>query len=209
MKDKPNLSGWSVDRVKVSKMASHETLCFGAVVLKDDKPVGTAFNDGYGGQTFVTIKEEFLRVMTVPAGLTEHVDALVEDHVAVKDLARTHKRWMKEIMAKGRVFILNHAELKAWEAGTDHQESTMPPFRAYSRAYMDQWKSEDPNKGVEYTLYGEGSAKALWDMMLQCHYKWKALDDARTDAMLKAYEEKLKARKHDCPPASPQMPDGY
>ena len=191
MKDKPNLPGWGVDRVKVSKMASHETLCFGAEVTLDGKKVGTAFNDGYGGSTNVTLKG----VMTVPVGLAEHVDALVEDHVALKDLARTHKRWMKEIMAKGRVFILNHAERDAWEAGTDHQESSMPPFRTYSRAYMDQWKAEDPNKGVEYTLYGERSSKDLWDMMVQCHYKWKALQDARTDAMLKAYEEKLKARK--------------
>ena len=192
MTDKQNLSGWSVDRVKVSKMASHETLCFGCVVLKDGKQVGTAFNDGHGGSTGLTSKGG---VRWFEPGLAEHIDRLVEDHVAVKDLARTHKRWMKEIMAKGRVFILNHKELKAWEAGTDHQESTMPPFRAYSRAYMDQWKSEDPNNGVEYTLYGEGSSKALWDMMVQCHYKWKALDDARTDAMLKAYEEKLKERK--------------
>jgi hypothetical protein len=118
---------------------------------------------------------------------------------------------MKEIMAKGRVFILNHKELKAWEAGTDHQESTMPPFRAYSRAYMDQWKSEDPNNGVEYTLYGEGSSKDLWDMMVQCHYKWKALEDARVKKMLADYEAKLQARNHPYsdPPASPQMPDGY
>jgi hypothetical protein len=205
MNDKPNLSGWSVDRVKVSRMASHETLCFGAVVLKDGEPVGTAFNHGHGGPTHVTIKEEFLRVMTVPAGLADHVDRLVDDHVALKDLQRTHKRWMKEIMVKGRVFILNHDELKAWEAGTDHQESTMPPFRAYSN--LQNVKVLGP--AGEHFTYGEGSAKALWDMMVQCHYKWKALDDARTDAMLKAYEEKLKARQYDCPPASPQMPDGY
>jgi hypothetical protein len=208
MTDKNNLSGWSVDRVKVSRMASHETLCFGCVVLLDGKPVGTAFNEGHGGSTALTSKDG---ARFSDPGLAEHVDRLVEDHVALKDLARTHKRWMKEIMAKGRVFILNHKELKAWEAGTDHQESTMPPFRAYSRAYMDQWKSEDPNNGVEYTLYGEGSSKDLWDMMVQCHYKWKALEDARTDAMLKAYEEKLQARNHPYsdPPASPQMPDGY
>jgi hypothetical protein len=82
----------------------------------------------------------------------------------------------------------------------------MPPFRAYSN--LQNVKVLGP--AGEHFTYGEGSAKALWDMMVQCHYKWKALDDARTDAMLKEYEEKLKARvKYDCPPASPQMPDGY
>jgi hypothetical protein len=204
MKDKQDLSGWSVDRVKVSKMASHETLCFGAVVLKDDKPVGTAFNDGYGGSTHVTIKEEFLRVMTVPAGLADHVDALVEDHVAVKDLQRTYKRWVKQIMS-GFVYALRADENKAWEAGTDHQESSAPPFRYYSTSAV----AAKHLAGVEHVLYGERNLNALWQALLDGHYKWKALDDARTDAMLKEYEEKLKARKYDCPPASPQMPDGY
>lgn len=186
MKDKPNLPGWGVDRVKVSKMASHETLCFGAEVTLDGKKVGTAFNDGYGGSTNVTLNG----VMTVPVGLAEHVEALVEDHVAVKDLQRTYKRWVKQIMS-GKVFALRADEKKAWEAGTDHQESAMPPFRVYSCLGAAGLALAN----VEKKLYTETCLNALWQDMLDAHYKWKALQDARTDAMLKAYEEKLKARK--------------
>jgi hypothetical protein len=206
MKDKQTLPGWGVNRVKVNKSFSEETLCFRAEVTLDEKVVGHAFNEGHGGPTHVTLTEAALKKIAKPAGIEDHVDRLVDNEVALQDLARTHKRWMKEIMVKGRVFILNHDELKAWEAGTDHQESSMPPFRAYSN--LQNVKVLGP--AGEHFTYGEGSAKALWDMMVQCHYKWKALDDARTDAMLKEYEEKLKARvKYDCPPASPQMPDGY
>ena len=190
MKDKPNLPGWGVDRVKVSKMASHETLCFGAEVTLDGKKVGTAFNEGHGGPTHVTIKEEFLRVMTVPAGLADHVDLLVEDHVALHDLQRTYKRWVKQIMS-GKVFALRADEQKAWEAGTDHQESAMPPFRVYSCLGAAGLALAN----VEKKLYTETCLNALWQDMRDAHYKWKALQDARTDAMLKAYEEKLKARK--------------
>jgi hypothetical protein len=35
------------------------------------------------------------------------------------------------------------------------------------------------------------------------------MEDARIKQMLADYEEKLKNRKYDEPPASPQMPDGY
>jgi len=213
MKDKPNLSGWSVNRVKVSKMASEETLCFRAEVTLYGDLVGHAFNNGHGGQTYVTLTEAQLKKMNLPAGLTEHVDALVEDHVAVQDLQRTYKRWVKKIM-EGFVFALRDDENKAWEAGTDHQESTMPPFRYYSSVEAAQKHTgpggKDHRDGVQHSFYSarQGLTR-LWPDMLAAHYKWKALDDARTDAMLKEYEEKLKARKHDCPPASPQMPDGY
>lgn len=187
MTDKNNLSGWSVDRVKVSRMASHETLCFGAFVLKDGKPVGTAFNDGHGGSTGLTSKDG---ARFSDPGLADHIDRLVEDHVAVKDLQRTYKRWVKQIMA-GFVYALRDDENKAWEAGTDHQESSAPPFRYYSTSAV----ADKHLAGVAHERYGERNLNALWQKLLDGHYKWKALDDARTDAMLKAYEEKLKARK--------------
>lgn len=196
MTDKNNLSGWSVDRVKVSRMASHETLCFGCVVLLDGKQVGTAFNEGHGGSTALTSKDG---ARFSDPGLADHIDRLVEDHVAVKDLQRTYKRWVKQIMA-GFVFALREDENKAWEAGTDHQESTMPPFRYYSSVEVAQKHTgpggKDHRDGVQHRIYSarQGLTR-LWPDMLAAHYKWKALDDARTDAMLKAYEEKLKARK--------------
>jgi hypothetical protein len=206
MKDKANLSGWSVDRVKVNKSFSQETLCFRAEVLVNGLRVGNAFNEGHGGSTHVVIEHEFQKDVTVPAGLADHVDALVADVQAVQDLQRTYKRWVKQIMA-GKVFALRADEDKAWEAGTDHQETSAPPFRVYSaRAVADKHLA-----GVEHALYDERNLNALWQKLLDGHYKWKALDDARTDAMLKEYEEKLKARSriYNEPPASPQMPDGY
>ena len=199
MTDKNNLSGWSVDRVKVNKSFSEETLCFRAEVLVNGLRVGNASNAGHGGQTDVVIEHEFKRdVGNVPAGLADHIDRLVEDHVAVKDLQRTYKRWVKQIMA-GFVFALREDENKAWEAGTDHQESTMPPFRYYSSVEVAQKHTgpggKDHRDGVQHRFYSARAFTQLWPDMLAAHYKWKALDDARTDAMLKAYEEKLKARK--------------
>jgi hypothetical protein len=190
MTDKNNLSGWSVDRVKVNKSFSEETLCFRAEVLVNGLRVGNASNAGHGGQTDVVIEHEFQRDVNVPAGLADHIDRLVEDHVAVNDLQRTYKRWVKQIKA-GFVFALRADEKKAWEAGTDHQESTMPPFRYYSTGAV----AGKHLAGVDHVLYDERNLDALWQDMLAAHYKWKALDDARTDAMLKAYEEKLKERK--------------
>jgi hypothetical protein len=185
----PNLSGWSVDRVKVSRMASHETLCFGAFVLLDGKQVGTAFNEGHGGPTHVTIKEEFLRVMTVPAGLAEHVDRLVEDYDQVKRLAKTYRRWCKELDA-GRCFVLRHDELKAWESRDTHQNRHVPPFRAYSsvgRAIKD-------NVGRVGAFYTAQAKAALWDAMMDAHRKWKVLEDARVEKMLADYEAKTQAQ---------------
>jgi len=161
----------------------------------DGKLVGHAFNEGHGGPTHVTLTEAALKKLNppLPAGLADHVERLVENEVALKDLARTHKRWMKEIMVNGRVFILNHAERDAWEAGTDHQESAMPPFRAYS----SHEAAIKALAGVEHVLYDERNLNALWQDMLDAHYKWKALDDARAAKMLKEYEAKLKARSGD------------
>ena len=204
MKDKQNLPGWGVNRVKVSKMASHETLCFRSEVTLYGDLVGHAFNDGHGGPTHVTLTPAALKEMNKPVGLDDYVDALVADAVAVQDLQRTYKRWVKQIMG-GKVFALRADENKAWEAGTDHQETSAPPFRVYSSLEV----AEKHLAGVEVELYNARNHVALWKKLLDGHYKWKALDDARTDAMLKEYEEKLKARKYDCPPASPQMPDGY
>lgn len=206
MTDNKNLPGWGVNRVKVSRMASHETLCFGAEVTLDDKKVGTAFNDGHGGPTHVTLTEAFLRTGVVPANLAEHVDRLVEDHDQVKRLQKTYRRWCKELDA-GRCFVLRHAELKAWESGEDHQESMLPPFRVYSS--VDRATKDNAGRdGVFYTAQGKG---ILWDAMIDAHRKWKVLEDARVEKMLADYEAKLQARSHPYsdPPASPQMPDGY
>ena len=185
----PNLYEWSVDRVKVSRMASHETLCFGAFVLKDGKQVGTAFNEGHGGPTHVTIKEEFLRVMTVPAGLAEHVDALVEDHDQVKRLQKTYRRWCKELDA-GRCLVLRHAELKAWEGREANQNRHVPPFRAYSsvgRAIKD-------NVGRVGAFYTAQAKAALWDAMMDAHLKWRAKEVACVSNMPADYEAKTQAR---------------
>lgn len=185
----PNLYEWSVDRVKVSRMASHETLCFGALVLKDGKHVGHAFNDGQGGATHVTIKEEFLRVMTVPAGLAEHVDALVEDYDQVKRLAKTYRRWCKELDA-GRCFVLRHDELKAWESRETHQNRHVPPFRAYSsvgRAIKD-------NVGRVGAFYTAQAKAALWDAMMDAHLKWRAKEVACVSNMPADYEAKTQAQ---------------
>ena len=75
----------------------------------------------------------------------------------------------------------------------------MPPFRYYSSVEVAQKHTgpggKDHRDGVQHRFYSARAFTRLWPDMLAAHYKWKALDDARTDAMLKAYEEKLKARK--------------
>lgn len=185
----PNLSGWSVDRVKVSRMASHETLCFGAFVLKDGKPVGTAFNEGHGGPTHVTLTEAFLRTGVVPANLAEHVDRLVENHDQVKRLAKTYRRWCKELDA-GRCFVLRHDEREAWESGEIHQNRHVPPFRAYSslgRAIKD-------NVGRVGAFYTAQAKAALWDAMMDAHLKWRAKEVACVSNMPADYEAKIQVQ---------------
>lgn len=208
MPTKQALPGWGVNRVKVSRMASHETLCFGAEVTLDDKKVGTAFNDGHGGSTFVTLSEEFLRTGVVPdrVALVEHVDRLVEDHVALKDLQRTYKRWSKQLDV-GRCFVLRKDELKAWESGDEHQESMIPPFRVYSSVDL----ARKHNAGLDAVVYTAESKGILWDAFSDGYRKWRVLEDARVEKMLADYEAELQARSknHKEPPASPQMPDGY
>ena len=204
MSNKQALSGWSVDRVKVNQSFSEETLCFRAEVLLDGKLVGYAFNEGHGGPTHVTVKEEFLRSVKVPAGLAEHVDRLVEEQDQVKRLQKTYRRWCKELDA-GRCFVLRNEEVKAWESGKDHQESMMPPFRVYSSVE----RANKDNAGLDAVFYAAQAKNALWDAIMDGFRKWKVLEDARVEQMLADYEAKLKARKYDEPPASPQMPDGY
>ena len=192
MNDKPHFPGWGVNRVKVDLESSEETLCFRAGVTLDGKLVGHAFNQGGGGPTHVTLTEATLKKIAKPAGIEDHVERLVENEVALQELAKTHKRWYKEIGA-GCVYALRHDELKAWEAGTDHQESAMPPFRAYS----SHEAAIKALAGVEHVLYDERNLNALWQKLLDGHYKWKSLDDARAAKMLKEYEAKLKARSGD------------
>ena len=189
MNDKPNFPGWGVNRVKVDLESSEETLCFRAGVTLDGKLVGHAFNEGGSGPTHVTLTEAALKNTAKPAGIADHVDRLVDNVVALKELAKTHKRWCKEI-GVGCVYALQHDELKSWEAGMDHQESTMPPFRAYS----SHEAAAKALAGVEHFSYAKGSSKALWEIMVQCHDKWTALEDARTDKMRADYEAKLQAQ---------------
>ena len=185
----PNLYEWSVDHVRLDRARSKETLCFGAEVLLDDKKVGTAFNDGHGGPTHVTLTEAFLRTGVVPANLAEHVDRLVENHDQVKRLAKTYRRWCKELDA-GRCFVLRHDELKAWEAGETHQNRHVPPFRAYSsvgRAIKD-------NVGRVGAFYTAQAKAALWDAMMDAHLKWRAKEVACVSNMPADYEAKTQAQ---------------
>lgn len=189
MNDKPHFPGWGVNRVKADLESSEETLCFRAGVTLDGKLVGHAFNQGGGGPTHVTLTEAALKKIAKPAGIEDHVEHLIENEVALQELAKTHKRWCKEIGA-GCVYALCHDELKAWEAGTGQQESTIPRFRAYPSPEA----ATKALTSVEHFIYAKGSSAALWDMMVQCHDKRAALEEARADKMLKEYEAKLKAR---------------
>lgn len=185
----PNLYEWSVDHVRLDRARSKETLCFGAEVLLDGKKVGTAFNDGHGGPTHVTLTEAFLRTGVVPANLAEHVDRLVEDHDQVKKLQKTYRRWCKELDA-GRCFVLRHAELKAWEGREAHQNRHVPPFRAYSsvgRAIKD-------NVGRVGAFYTAQAKAALWDAMMDAHLKWRAKEVACVSNMPADYEAKTQAQ---------------
>ena len=119
MNDKLHFPGWGVNRVKVDLESSEETLCFRAGVTLDGKLVGHAFNQGGGGPTHVTLTEAALKKIAKPAGIEDHVERLVENEVALQELAKTQKRWGKEIGA-GCVYALCHDELKA--QGTKAQE---------------------------------------------------------------------------------------
>lgn len=203
MTDKQSFPGWGVDRVKVNKSFSEETLCFRAEVYLDGKHVGFAFNDGHGGSTGLSHKPGQEHV-AFPPGLVEHIDVLVDDVQQIQDLQRTYKRWVKQIMA-GKVFALRADENKAWEEGTDHQESSAPPFRVYSSPEV----AAKHLAGHDHIIYHSLAVNALWQKMYEGHYKWKAMEDARFKQMLADEEEKFKNLKYDEPPASPQMPDGY
>ena len=184
-----NLYEWSVDHVRLDRARSKETLCFGAEVLLDDKKVGTAYNDGHGGPTHVTLTEAFLRTGVVPANLAEHVDRLVEDHDQVKRLQKTYRRWCKELDA-GRCLVLRHDEREAWESGEIHQNRHVPPFRAYSslgRAIKD-------NVGRVGAFYTAQAKAALWDAMMDAHLKWRAKEVACVSNMPADYEAKTQAQ---------------
>ncbi|CAB4138914.1 hypothetical protein UFOVP807_38 [uncultured Caudovirales phage] len=205
MTDKNNLSGWSVDRVKVNKSFSEETVCFRAEVHLDGKHVGFAFNDGHGGSTGLSHKAGHESV-AFPAGLCDHIDLLVEDAGQKQEILRCYKRWVKEIMTKGRVFVLRAAEAKAWEAGEDHTESLLPPFRVYSSAAQ----AAKLSPGHEHIVYDEHNLNALYQRMIDSHSAWKK-NEAKRWADWEAKEKaKLDAKRvYNEPPASPQMPDGY
>lgn len=202
MTDKNNLSGWSVDRVKVNKSFSEETLCFRAEVHLDGKHVGFAFNDGHGGSTGLSHKAGHESV-AFPAGLSEHIDLLVEDAQQKQEILRVYKRWAKEVTTKGRVFVLRADEAEAWESGEAHQESMLPPFRVYSNAHQARTLHD-------HVLYDERNLNALYQRMIDSHAVWKK-NEAKRWADWEAKEQaKLDAKRvYNEPPASPQMPDGY
>lgn len=205
MTDKKNLSGWGVDRVKVNKAFSEETLCFRADVHLDGKHVGFAFNDGHGGSTGLTHKPGHESVV-FPAGLCEHIDLLVDEAQQKQEILRVYKRWVKEITAKGRVFVLRDDEAKAWESGEGHQESMLPPFRVYSNGQNARVLCE----GHNHVVYDERNLNALYQRMIDSHAVWKK-NEAKRWADWEAKEQaKIDAKRvYNEPPASPQMPDGY
>ena len=93
----------SLKNLKHFAAGSQETYCFTATVYLNGKRVGTAENDGHGGETIVRLDSEHRDAAIDPNA----VDCLVHAAVIAKDDARREKKYAKkaaEIRAKGGRF---------------------------------------------------------------------------------------------------------
>lgn len=126
----------TIKKLKVAKFASEETLCMSAEVYFDGKLLGTAQNDGHGGNTNLyrtpkcpqsliddaetwakSLPDVVARLSDDPANTEtftykmdlEHViDELVQEELAAKELAAAFKRSLKKVtlLDGGKVYTL-------------------------------------------------------------------------------------------------------
>lgn len=82
----------TLKNVKIYDALSEETLCFTATVYENGVKIGTAKNDGHGGNTFVYLDNPRSKTMAEESALEEAVDEAVYAIDKAKQEAKIQKK---------------------------------------------------------------------------------------------------------------------
>lgn len=82
----------TLKNVKIYEALSEETLCFTATVYENGKRIGTAKNEGHGGNTFVYLDNPRSKTMAEELALEDAVDEAVYAIDKAKQEAKIQKK---------------------------------------------------------------------------------------------------------------------